>query len=277
MTATAPGRPRPVTPLGLVAELVADVERRLGEGDHDEATREQLRADLRRAGALASGLDPYLEACTSAPSSALVALEERTRHEDWRRQPVGGPGLEQEMLSGHVEGATLAMLVHLSGARRVLEVGMFTGYSALAMAEALADDGRVVACEIDTGVAAIAQECFDASPAGRRIDVRVGAAIETLAALARDGEQFDLVFVDADKGGYAGYLDLLLDTDLLAPGAVVCVDNTLMQGEPWVGEAEARSSNGRAIEDFNARLAEDPRVVQVLLPLRDGLTLIRRA
>ena len=152
---------------------------------------------------------------------------------------------------------------------------MFTGYSALAMAEALPEDGVVVACEVDAGVAAIAQECFAASPAGARIDVRVAPATDTLADLAAEDEPFDLVFIDADKGGYLDYLHTVLEADLLSPHGVVCVDNTLMQGQPYLDGPS--TANGEAIAAFNRAVAEDPRVEQVLLPLRDGLTLIRRA
>ncbi len=178
------------------------------------------------------------------------------------------------MLSGHVEGQALKMLVRLIRARRVLDVGMFTGYSALAMAEALPDDGRVVACEIDVQVAAFAQRCFHESPSGSKIDVRVAPAQQTLSGLAAAGEVFDLVFLDADKSGYLGYLAAVLDTGLLAPHGVICVDNTLMQGQPWI--SGSATPNGAAIARFNEAVAADPRVEQVLLPLRDGLTLISR-
>jgi caffeoyl-CoA O-methyltransferase len=177
------------------------------------------------------------------------------------------------MLSGHVEGQALKFLVHLADARRVLEIGMFTGYSALAMAEALPDDGVVVACEIDQEVATFAQSCFDGSPAGHKITVEVGPAIDTLRRLA--GMQFDFVFIDADKSGYLDYVEFLLNSDLLSPRAVIAVDNTLLQGQPYA-DTEI-SINGAAIAGFNAALTYDSRVEQVLIPLRDGLTLIRRA
>jgi caffeoyl-CoA O-methyltransferase len=182
--------------------------------------------------------------------------------------------LEQEMLSGHVEGQTLKFLVHLTQAKRVLEIGMFTGYSALAMAEALPDDGEVVACEVDAYVAKFAQQCFSESPSGHKILVKVAPALLTLKQLAAANETFDLVFIDADKAGYVDYVNLLLDTNLLAPNGLICVDNTLMQGQPYLsGESTA---NGVAIAAFNQTIVNDPRLEQVLLPLRDGLTLIRR-
>jgi caffeoyl-CoA O-methyltransferase len=262
---TALHAPRPVTPLGILAARLQALTERL-EGC-DPAVADEVRA----LAELAGGFDPYVERCTSPASPALRRLAERTQAEDWSRSAWP---LEQEMLSGHVEGQTLAFLVHLARARRVLDIGMFTGYSALAMAEALPEDGVVVACEVDAHVAAIAREAFAAAPGGERIDVRVAPAQDTLGALAADGEPFDLVFLDADKAGYLGYVQRVLDDGLLRAGGVICVDNTLMQGQPWL--AGEPTENGAAIAAFNDAVAGDPRVEQVLLPVRDGLTLIRR-
>ncbi|MEQ3554414.1 class I SAM-dependent methyltransferase [Pseudonocardia nematodicida] len=256
-------RARPVTPTTILARLLDDVVAREGDG---------ADPDLVHARDLAAGLDPYLDAHTSPASEPLRELERRTRAVDWDGR---GGALEQEMLSGHVEGRFLRFLVAMTGARRVLEIGMFTGYSALAMAEALPVDGELVACEADPDAAALARELVDASPAGERIRIEVGPAAETLPRLGGEfGDGFDLVFVDADKAGYAGYLDTLLTTGLLAPHGVVCVDNTLMQGLPWTGGG---TSNADAIAAFNRAVTDDPRVEQVVLPLRDGLTLIRWA
>ena len=133
----------------------------------------------------------------------------------------------------------------------------------------------VVACEVDADVAEFARGCFDDSPVGDRITVEIGPAMDTLHRLAATGQSFDFVFIDADKAGYLGYLELLLDSTLLTPGAVIAVDNTLMQGQPYTGVGV--TSNGQAIATFNEAVAADPRVEQVMVPLRDGLTLIRRA
>lgn len=264
---------RPVTPLGILASQLSDLSDRLDPLDGVDA---ELKSELSHARALAAGLDPYLGRCTTPESPALRSLAERTRAADWSGGDNGSPAhLEQEMLSGHVEGQALKFLVRLAGAKRVLEIGMFTGYSALAMAEALPDDGELVACELDPGVAAFAQECFRDSPSGDKIDVRVGPALATLEELDAAGATFDLVFVDADKAGYTTYVRKLLDTGLLAPDGLICVDNTLMQGDPYL--EGARTDNGKAIAAFNQAVAEDPGVEQVLLPLRDGLTLIQRA
>jgi len=122
-------------------------------------------------------------------------------------------------------------------------------------------------------VAAFARECFAGAAAGDRIDVRVGAARRTLDALATEGEVFDLVFIDADKTSYLDYLDAVLDLGLLAEHGLVCVDNTLMQGLPWTSAEQ--TVNAVAVSAFNRAVAADPRVEQVVVPLRDGLTLIR--
>lgn len=262
----APGDPRPVTPLSLLARALADLDESIAAQPTTDAV---VLAQVRRARALAAGLDPYVAASTTPESPALADLARRTDAEEW-----GAGALEREMLSGHVEGQLLKMLVRATRARRVLEIGMFTGYSALAMAEGLDEDGRVVACEVDERAAAIAAEAFAQSPVGDRITVRLGPALETLTTLADEGQVFDFVFLDADKPAYAAYLEALLAGDLLTPGALVCVDNTLLQGEPWLpGEPTA---NGAAIKAFNQAVADDPRVEQVLLPVRDGLTLIQR-
>ena len=284
---------RPVTPVAILAEELAAISERL---EAVEGLDPALRARVRRAHALASGLEPYLSAVTTPESAGLALLAERTRAHDWGG--AGGAGaLEAEMLSGHVEGQVLKFLVRLVRARRVLEIGMFTGYSALAMAEALPDDGRVVACEIDPAVARFARGCLALSPHGHKVEVRVGEALTTLAALARGAgsgapEPFDLVFLDADKAGYTGYLTALLEGGLLAEHGVVCADNTLMQGRSYLGDAAGgtgagtegdpagpaarAAADGASIAAFNAAVAADPRVEQVVLPLRDGLTLIRR-
>lgn len=273
MTDVIGGTARPVTPTTILAAELRELA-----GMLDSAVLpSEFGARLRRARDMATGLDPYLDACTSPESAPLAELAQRTQRMDWAsRTLVSGSGpLEQEMLSGHVEGKFLQFLVRMTGAHRVLEIGMFTGYSALAMAEALPADGRVVACEVDEFVARFARECFAGSPVGHRIDVEVGPAQETLRRLSGMGAQFDLVFIDADKTGYLSYYRALMDGELLTANAVIVVDNTLLQGTPFAGVG-SRTDNGDAVDEFNRYVSDDPRVEQVLVPLRDGVTLIRR-
>lgn len=266
--------PRPVTPVGILAAKLEFLSQQIGALESVDA---DVKAELQQAWELARGLDPYISSCTTPESPALASLVRRTQAENWSQRSTDGETLqplEQEMLSGHVEGQVLKFFVHLAQAKRVLEIGMFTGYSALAIAEALPPDGQIVACEIDPFAAAIAQSCFDQSPDGHKILVKVAPALATLRQLAAAGETFDLVFIDADKAGYIDYLNLLLESSLLAKNGLICVDNTLMQGQPYLqGEATA---NGTAIAAFNQAVVADARIEQVLLPLRDGLTLIRR-
>ena len=267
-----PSTPRPVTPTTILAHELGVIVDQL---EASTGVAPEALGRLKRARDLATGLDPYLDGCTTPESPALAQLARRTHETDWDGDTFGGR-VEQEMLSGQVEGQLLKFLVHLADARRVLEIGMFTGYSALAMAEALPEDGQVVACELDPEVAQFAQEGFDASPAGGKISIEVGPAMETLRRLAAADSQFEFVFIDADKSGYLDYVEFLLDSTLLSPRAVIAVDNTLMQGQPYVQDLDA-TANGTAIAKFNAALTYDPRVEQVLVPLRDGITLIRRA
>lgn len=265
---------RPVTPLGILVQQLQTILK-LAE---TETISAEPKTSIQKAYHLAAGIDPYIEEYSTPESEALADLAQKTREENWSKRFSDKETvrqLEQEMLSGHLEGQVLKMFVYMTRAKHILEVGMFTGYSALAMAEALPEDGRVVACEVDQYVADFARNCFNASPHGNKITVEVAPALETMRKLAEAGESFDLVFIDADKKEYTDYFHLLLDSRLLAPKGFICVDNTLFQGQVYL-PAEERSANGEAIANFNRIVAEDPRVEQVILPLRDGLTVIRR-
>ncbi len=267
-------KPRPVTPLGILVEQLGNIV----EQAKNSEINPELKASVEQAYQLAAGIDPYLHEVSTPESQPLANLAQKTAQEDWSKLFTDGQTpqpLEQEMLSGHIEGQMLKMFVRMLKAKKVLEVGMFTGYSALAMAEALPEDGEVVACELDNYVAQFAQNCFALSPHGNKIEVKVGPALETMQNLANAGESFDLVFIDASKKEYVDYFKLLLDTNLLQPEGIIAVDNTLYQGEVYLPE-DKRTANGEAIAIFNRVVAEDERVEQVLLPLRDGLTMIRR-
>lgn len=275
MSEVASQHPRPVTPLGILVEQLEDTIRLV---EKEPNISVEVVDSLQQAFRLAAGLDPYLDECTTAESSALKAIARKTSEEAWNQRFSDGATvrhLEQEMLSGHLEGQVLKMFIYMTRAQKVLDIGMFTGYSALAMAEALPENGNLVACEVDAYVADFAQALFDKSPHGSKIHVQLGGALETLDKLAAAQESFDLVFIDADKQEYVQYFHKLLDTGLLSPTGFICVDNTLLQGQPYLPEAE-RSANGKAIAKFNQAVKDDPRVEQVLLPVRDGLTIIRR-
>ncbi|WP_017655452.1 O-methyltransferase [Fortiea contorta] len=265
---------RPVTPHGILVQQL-EITLKMAENANIPA---DILTNLRQTYELAAGLDSYISTCSTPESTALSTLAQKTSAENWRQRFGDGETvrqLEQEMLSGHLEGQTLKMFVHLTKAKRVLEVGMFTGYSALAMAEALPIDGKLVACEVDAYVANFAQNCFQNSPHGDKISVEVASALETLDKLAAAGESFDLIFIDADKKEYIAYLQTILEHNLVTADGLICVDNTLLQGQPYLSPSQ-RTANGEAIAQFNFFVAQDSRVEQVLLPVRDGLTLIRR-
>lgn len=266
--------PRPVAPLGIIAEKLATLlqDARAMPGIDPAFVR-----TIEEAERLAHGLEPYIATSTTPESPALAHLVRDTNAEDWSSRFASAEtsvALEREMLSGHVEGQFLKILIHAMRAKRVLEIGVFTGYSALAMAEALPADGTLVACELDPYAARFAERAFARSEHGAKIRVVVGDALASIGRLAEAGDSFDLIFIDADKGNYHAYFQLAMETSLLRANGLICVDNTLMQGQPYLpGEP---TPNGRAIAAFNRLVSEDPRVEQVLLPLRDGLTLIRR-
>jgi caffeoyl-CoA O-methyltransferase len=178
-------------------------------------------------------------------------------------QELGSEG----MLSGPVVGRLLQVLVHALRPRLVLEVGTFSGYSALAMAAALPAGGRIVTCELSPVRAAFAREHMDASPYGDRIEIRVGPAAETIAAVE---EPVDLAFVDADKESYADYYEAIVPK--LSEQGLLVADNTLRGGRV-LDPADAR---GREMDAFNRHVRDDERSVAVMLTVRDGVTLVRR-
>jgi caffeoyl-CoA O-methyltransferase len=203
-----------------------------------------------------------IEAYAARNSTPLPPLLEElvaTTHDK-----MGGRAL---MLSGQLEGLLLQTLVAATGARRVLEIGMFTGFSALMMAEALPEDGRLITCDVDPQAIAIAKSFFARSPHASKIEVREGPALETLKTLERP---FDLVFIDADKENYANYYEASLP--LLAPKGVIAVDNVL-----WSGRIlDPQNDADRAMVAFNDHVQRDERVTNVILTVRDGVMLVRK-
>jgi caffeoyl-CoA O-methyltransferase len=202
-------------------------------------------------------VEAYAEAHTTPPDPLLAALAEETR----------GTMSAPQMLTGTIEGRFLELLVFASGARRVLELGTFTGYSALSMAAALPDDGRIDTCDIEPRHVEVARRYIAQSPHGSKITIHLGPALDTIARL--EGE-FDLVFIDADKPNYASYYDAVLPR--LSARGIVVIDNTL-----WSGRVlDPQDEPTRAIAALNDRIAADERVVAVQLTVRDGVTLVRR-
>jgi caffeoyl-CoA O-methyltransferase len=208
-------------------------------------------------------VSPELESYAAAHSAGESDICRLIREETFRTQEA------PQMLVGPLEGAFLKVMIRATGARRVLEIGTFTGYSALAMAEALPADGKIITCEVDPDAASMAHTFWDRSPNGKKIEVRIGPALDTMATL--EGP-FDLIFIDADKINYVAYYQRGLE--LLSPQGMMLIDNVLWSGE--VLKTESHDPSTAAIQELNRTVASDPRVLAVLLTLRDGVFVITR-
>ncbi len=207
-------------------------------------------------------VEPSVEEYAEQYSTPSMNLFERLAEET--RAKTTAP----QMMVGQLEGHFLAELVRLSGARRVLELGTFTGYSSISMALALPPSGQIITCDVDEETTAIAQRYAEEAGVRDRIDYRLGPALDTVAQL--DGP-FDLIFIDADKTNYVNYYEATLP--LLAEDGVMVVDNALSNGN--VVDVANASENVQAIHALNERVREDARVENVLLTVRDGMNLIR--
>jgi caffeoyl-CoA O-methyltransferase len=203
-------------------------------------------------------IEEYAAAHSVAESDVCRLIREET----YRTQDC------PQMVVGPLEAAFLKVMALTVRAKRVLEIGTFTGYSALAIAEALPEGGTVLTCEIDPDSAAFARRHWDKSPHGKKIEVRVGPALETLRALTGP---FDVIFIDADKANYVNYYRRA--KDLIAPTGVILIDNVLWSGR--VLNARNPDPSTTAIQELNRVVASDPRVTAVLLTLRDGVFVVK--
>src|SRR5262245_12317651 len=203
-------------------------------------------------------IERYAEEHTTPPTPLLDELAAETNAT--LRSPL--------MLTGPIEGRFLELLVHASGARRVLELGTYSGYSALSMAAGLPEGGHIDTCEVDPEHAEVARRYIARSPHAGRITVHLGPALETIGALEGD---FDFVFIDADKPNYVNYYEAVLPR--LTEGGFIAADNTLWSGR--VLDDADNDEGTRAIKAFNEHVKSDPRVTSVMLSVRDSVTLIR--
>jgi caffeoyl-CoA O-methyltransferase len=203
-------------------------------------------------------IEDYAAAHTTPPEALLAELAEETR------ATLQSP----QMLTGTIEGRVLELLVHGLQARRVLELGTYSGYSSLSMAAGLPPDGRIDTCEVEEEHAEVARRYIARSPYADRITVHLGPALDTIARLEGD---FDFVFIDADKVNYLNYYEAVLPR--LSPKGLIAADNTLWSGR--VIDETDESEDTRAIKEFNEHVLRDSRVTSVMLTVRDGVTLIR--
>jgi predicted O-methyltransferase YrrM len=217
----------------------------------------------KRTIALTDELHEYLLGVSLREPDVLRELREETARLE-----------RSEMQIGPEQGQLMALLVEMIGARRTLEIGTFTGYSALAVALALPSDGRVIACDVSEEWTSVGRRYWKKAGVAEKIDLRLGPALETLGGLLANGQrdQFDFAFIDADKASYDAYYELCLQ--LVRPGGLIAVDNVLWSGK--VADAAATDADTEAIRRLNAKLATDERITLSLVPIGDGLTLARR-
>lgn len=208
---------------------------------------------------VSSEIEAYAEAHSTPESVICRALREETQ------RTMEYP----QMLVGPLEGAFLKMMIKLVGAKRVLEIGMFTGYSALCFAEALPDDGTVITCETNEKSAAVARRYFAQTPVGKKVSIRMGPALDTMRDLTG---LFDLIFIDADKTNYLNYYRRSLD--LLSPNGLILIDNVLWSGE--VLKQPPPDESTAAIQELNRIISTDPQVAAVLITIRDGIQVVRK-
>ena len=210
---------------------------------------------------LAPEVHAYLVAHGTPPDPVLRELAEETA----RLGPIAMMQIAPE------QGAFMTLLARAIGAKRAVEVGTFTGYSALCIARGLPEDGQLLACDVSEEWTAVGRRYWERAGVSKRIDLRIGPALETLRALPADA-RFDLGFIDADKPSYPAYYEEILAR--LRPGGLILVDNVLWFGR--VADPAADDPNTLAIRAFNDRVAADPRVECVMLPISDGLSILRK-
>lgn len=253
---------------------IIEIRKTLQKAEATQADPEVIEG-LKRALQYADLRDEYAHKCTSEHSATCGKIAETTLTHPWRELKDQGQTmgyLRPVMMSGRLEGQLLKSLVSGQRARRVLEVGMYTGYSALSMAEALPEDGRLVTLDVEPYLAAHNRPYFDQSPHGKKIEIKIGNALEMMKELSRAGEQFDFMFLDADKSEYIDYLKLAIDGGLLAENGTIAVDNAYRFGASYL----PREGPPDVSRVFGEHVINDQRLHKVLIPVRDGILLIRR-
>jgi caffeoyl-CoA O-methyltransferase len=205
-----------------------------------------------------SAIEEYSRVFSGEPSALLQELDRETH----------ALILQPRMLSGHLQGRFLSFFAKVCRPSTILEIGTFTGYSALCLAEGLGPEGKLITIDINEELETFTRSFFDRSEYKDQIDYRIADAKDALTKI--DGP-FDLVFIDADKRNYALYFDLVIDK--MSPGGVILVDNVLWSGK--IVDENARDKSTQALREFNQKCLDDPRVDNMLLPLRDGLYMLR--
>jgi predicted O-methyltransferase YrrM len=208
---------------------------------------------------LSDQLSNYLQSVSLREPEVLTQLREETANHPQARMQIAPE-----------QGQFMALLVRMLSAKKTIEVGVFTGYSSLAVALALPEDGRVIACDVDAEITQTAQRYWEKAGVAHKIELRIAPALETLDQLLNDqAGTFDFAFIDADKRNYSNYYEQCLQ--LVRPGGLIAIDNVLWSGR--VADPAEQDKRTQAIHDFNTKLHEDDRIFLSLVPIADGLTL----
>ena len=209
---------------------------------------------------LPTDIENYVETFTSGESKVLHELNRETNQKF----------LIPRMLSGHLQGRVLSLFSHLLRPRRILEIGTYTGYSALCLAEGLQSDGKLITIDVNEELEDVVNRYVQKSGLSEKIEFRIGNAMELIPEM---NELFDLVFIDADKTNYSNYFDLVIDK--VRPGGCIIADNVLWSGKV-IHDKENQDEDTTALVAFNQKVQNDPRVENVLMPVRDGLMIARK-
>lgn len=210
---------------------------------------------------LAEEIEKYSETHTENENELLKSLNRDTH----------ANVLNPRMLSGHLQGRFLSMIARMIAPEKILEIGTYTGYSALCLCEGLQKNGRLITLDINEELEDFTRRYFNESPFANQIDYRIGNAIDIIPELS---ETFDLVFIDADKINYFSYFNLCIDK--VRPGGFILADNVLWSGKVVDKTLKKIDKDTQALLDFNRMMHEDPRVSNILLPLRDGLMILQK-
>lgn len=209
---------------------------------------------------LPTDIENYVETFTSGESKVLHELNRETNQKF----------LIPRMLSGHLQGRVLSLFSHLLRPRRILEIGTYTGYSALCLAEGLQSDGKLITIDVNEELEDVVNRYVQKSGLSEKIEFSIGNAMELIPEM---NELFDLVFIDADKTNYSNYFDLVIDK--VRPGGCIIADNVLWSGKV-IHDKENQDEDTTALVAYNQKVQNDPRVENVLMPVRDGLMIARK-
>ena len=238
---------------------------------------------IQKALSLAKGLDPYLEKHASLKENPtfdqlIQTLATKTQTMPWGtlyEQGKISKKLKPVMMTGNYEGKLLKMLAQMINATHILEIGMFTGYATLMLASALPEKGYIITCEDEPFLVTTVKPFFEASGYEHQIQIRTEKALDTLKTLIEENYVFDMIFIDANKAEYVDYFLAIKQGNLLADNGMICVDNTLMKGMVYATKAK-KTPPAKEMMRFNQLVAKDPDFEQIILPVRDGLSLIRK-